>query len=198
MGRFQSNQYKAVYPFISERDGEYCLACFIEYGQKRGPESVKLEIDHANCNLSDWSPGNLHFLCHKHNIKFRSMNVKEHVAIITGYHNENERERVRTGEYRSATKRMGDYLHGSPEMRVNSIAEVNWLDFLQSWIKDNGSIDKDTAVYAGAIAADDINPQTTERYWKKHTSILGRFEEVNRDGIKYAVYRVDNKVVKRT
>jgi len=191
--RFQSNQYKVVYPLIAERDGEYCLACFIETGQRRGPKSVKLEIDHADGDRRNWAPSNLHLLCKAHNIKYRSLNVKRHSSLMATYSAENERGRVWERKYQPATKRTGAYQLGSPEMQVNSIAEVNWLEFMHNMIETNGSISKDDAINAGAIAADDVNPQTTERYWKKHTSILGRFKEIKLDGIRYAVLRQEQQ-----
>jgi len=187
--RFQSNQYRAIYPLIAERDGEYCLACFIETGQRRGPRAVKLEIDHADGDRRNWSPDNLHLLCKVHNIKMRSLSVRAHVSLMAGYSAENVRERVRNNEYLPATKRTGAYKQGSPEMLVNSIAEVKWLEFMHGMVDGNGSISKEDAINAGAIAADDISIQTTARYYTKHTSLLGRFKEIRTGGTRYAVYR---------
>src|SRR4030042_350863 len=117
--RFQTKQYQAIAPFIDERDGTYCLACFIEAGQRRGTRS-KLEIDHADSDRRNWSPENLHWLCKKHNITFRSLSVEAHVSLMARYSAENVCERVRRNEHLPETKRKVSYLSGSPEMQVNS------------------------------------------------------------------------------
>lgn len=187
--RFQSNQYKALYPFIAQRDGEYCLACYIETGQRRGPKSVKLEIDHADGDKRNWSPDNLHLLCKTHNIKMRSLSPRAHTSLMAGYSAENERERVLSNEYMSATRRIGGWNQGSTEMQINRIAEANWLQFMHGMLDSNGSISKEDAINAGAIAADDVNIQTTARYYTKHTSTLGRFKEIIVGGHKTVVYR---------
>ena len=67
--RFQINQHRMAYGFIASRDGEYCLIC------KRGPGKVKLQIDHADNNPSNWEPDNLHLLCQTHNLQLRSVPV---------------------------------------------------------------------------------------------------------------------------
>lgn len=188
--RFQSNQYRLTYQFVAERDGEYCLACFAETSQHRGPKSVKLQIDHANNDLRDWIHTEyLHLLCSTHNIKFRSLSVKTHVSLMATYSAKNESERFRLNLNISPSRRAGLYQIGSPEMQVNSIALEKWKSFMHDWIRVNGSISKENAINAGAMAADDIDIQTAERYYKKYTSILGPFKEVRVNGLKYVVYR---------
>ena len=83
--RFQIAQHKLAYDFIASRDGEYCLACFIENGIKRGPPAIKLQIDHADNNPRNWSPPNLHLLCQKHNLEMRNKPRAEHKRLITEY-----------------------------------------------------------------------------------------------------------------
>ena len=187
--RFQGNQYRAVYPLIAERDGEYCLACFIETSQRRGPKQVKLEIDHADGDKRNWTPQNLHLLCKTHNIKFRSLSARAHSSLMAGYSAENERVRKRKNEYTPEARRKLLYQSGSPEMQVNSISLAKWLEYMHAMIDSNGSISKEDAINAGAIAADDIDVQTTARYYKKHTSSLGRFREIKTGGERYVVYR---------
>lgn len=191
--RYQANQYKLSWEMIAERDGEYCLACFIEGRGRRGPGAVSLQIDHADNNKRNWAPSNVHFLCKTDNLKMRRLSVKEHSLLMTAYSAENVRVRMRNNEYLSATRRTHAYEQGSPEMQINSIAERLWLEFMHEWIKINGSILKADAINAGAIAADDVNIQTTARYYIKHTSILGRFREIKLEGGKYAVYRDQEK-----
>lgn len=174
---------------IAERDGLYCLACFIEGRGRRGPGSVRLEIDHADGNYWNWAPDNVHFLCKTDNLKFKKLSPKEHRLRMAEYSAKNVRVRMKNNEYLSATRRRHNYEQGSPEMKVNSIAEGKWLEFMCEWITDNGSIAKEDAINAGAIAADDVNIQTTQRYYVKHTSALGRFKEVKLDGGKYVFFR---------
>lgn len=192
--RFQTKQYESIAPFLDERDGHYCLVCFIETGQRRG-KGINLEIDHADGDRHNWSPSNLHWLCKKHNIKFRSLNSKAHASLVAGYSAENERVRKKNNEYVPETRRKQLYLSGSPEMQVNSVSLIKWLDYMHSMIGANGSISKDDAINAGAIAADDIDIQTTARYYKKHTSILGRFKEIVADGQKMVIYRDEKAYV---
>ena len=187
--RFQSKQYESIYPFLAQKHGEYCLACYIEKGYKRGPGSVKIEIDHADGNKNNWAPSNLYLLCKIHNIKMRSLSPAAHIALLAGYSAKNENERTRLNLHKGITKLTGAYQRGSPEMLVNSYAESNWLDWMHSMIDSNGSISKEDAVNAGAIAADDVDIQTTGRYYKKHTSILGRFKETRVENVKCVTYR---------
>lgn len=74
--RFQINQHRMAYGFIASRDGEYCLIC------KRGPGKVKLQIDHADNNPSNWEPDNLHLLCQTHNLQLRSVPVVKKLRTI--------------------------------------------------------------------------------------------------------------------
>lgn len=187
--RCQSKQYELMIPFLMERDGGYCLACFIEHGQRRGIGSVKLEIDHADGDRHNWAPSNLHLLCKTHNIKFRSLSPREHITRMAAYSAENESKRIRLNLYEPELRRAGIYAIGSPEMQVNSRALRKWKTFMHEWIDANGSITKEVAINAGAVEADDVDIQTTGRYWKKHTSISGRFKEVVIDNVVCAVYR---------
>jgi len=74
--RFQINQHRVAYDLIASRDGEYCLIC------KSGPDKVKLQIDHADNNPSNWEADNLHLLCQTHNLQFRSVPVAEKLRTI--------------------------------------------------------------------------------------------------------------------
>ena len=191
--RFQIAQYKLAYDFIATRDGEYCLACFIEKGIKRGPPAIKLQIDHADNNPRNWSSNNLHLLCQTHNLKMRAMPAVEHKRLIDEYSAKNECVRAQENQHipTMTAKELVDYTCGSTEMQANGIFEPRWLDFMHNWIKANGSIPKSEAIYGGAAVAG-CNPSTTERYLKKYTSTMGPFKE-SRDsaGTKIIVYRGD-------
>lgn len=193
--RFQTNQYRAIYPLIAERDGEYCLCCFIETGQRRTPNAVKLQIDHADCDPHNWAPNNLHLVCKTHNLKLRSLSVKAHLSLMAGYSAENERVRMKENQHIAESKRKGLYLSGSPEMQVNARSLTLWREFMCGMIKANGSISKEDAITAGAIAADDVDIQTTARYLRKDcNAVNGRFRELKTDGLIMIVFREVEKV----
>ena len=189
--RFQTAQHNLAYGFIAERDGEYCIACFVEKGIKRGPPVIKLQIDHADNNPRNWSPTNLHLLCQTHNLKKRTLTTAEHKRLMEKLSAENESMRARENLNTPTTmaKEMVDYKSGSPEMQANSIFEQNWLDFMHDWIKSNGSIPKEEAINGGALVAG-CNPSTTARYLAKYTSSLSCFK-ISRDstGVKIVSYR---------
>ncbi len=95
--RCQTNVHDAYYRWMAARDGEYCLACFIEKGiQRKG----KLQIDHANNDITDWSPKNLHLLCPMHNLKMRKLTTQQHINLMRQYSakNEGKREKISGGE----------------------------------------------------------------------------------------------------
>lgn len=187
--RFQKNQYDAIAPWITERDGYYCLACFCEGAGRRTEPEVRLEIDHADNDPYNWDPDNLHWLCKTHNLKMRRLSVKEHISLMAGYSAKNvcvrERENLKT----RTSKELELYNQASPECQINSIAEESWLVWMSDMIKYNGSISKEDAINAGAIAANNISPVTTKRYYTKHTSVLGRFKENKNKGNIRVVYR---------
>jgi hypothetical protein len=193
--RFQLAQYKLAYGFIVRSDGEYCLACFIEKSIKRSPPAIKLQIDHADGNPSNWSPDNLHFLCQTHNLKMRKLTSAEHTKLIERYSAKNEsvRERDIFSAPTTIAKELVDYNSGSPEMRANSLFEQKWLDFMHGWIRSNGSIPKEEAINSGALIAG-CSPITTSRYLSKYTSSLSCFK-VSRDstGVKTVAYRKETK-----
>ena len=60
---------------------------------------------------------------------------------------------------------------------------------MHGMIDANGSISKEDAINGGAIAAEDVDVQTTTRYYKKDTSIRGRFKEIRIGGEIRIVYR---------
>jgi hypothetical protein len=189
--RFQEAQHNLAYNFICKNDGEYCLACYIEKGLKHKPPAIKLQIDHADNNPSNWSPYNLHFLCQTHNLKMRKLTSIEHKKLIENYSAKNERVRAREN-FNIPTilaKEIIDYTNGSPEMQANSLFEQKWLDFMHAWIRTNGSIPKEEAINSGALIAG-CNPSTTTRYLSKYTASLSCFK-ISRDssGAKIVVYR---------
>ena len=191
--RFQIAQHKLAYEFIIKRDGEYCLACFIENGIKRGPPAIKLQIDHADNNPRNWSSTNLHLLCQKHNLEMRNKPPANHKRLIEDYSAKNVCVCARENSHSPTiiAKEQVDYASGSPEMQANNIFEQQWLNFMHNWIETNGSIPKSEAINAGALIAG-CSISTTKRYLPKYTSSIGCFKE-SRDsaGARIIVYRDD-------
>ena len=189
--RFQTAQHQLAYGFIIKRDGEYCLACFVENGIKRRPPAIKLQIDHADSNSRNWSSTNLHLLCQKHNLQMRNTPSAEHKRLIEDYSAKNECVCARENYHSPpiTAKEQVDYTTASPEMQANSIFEPQWLHFMHEWIGANGSIPKSEAINAGAVVAGCSN-STTARYLAKYSSSFGCFQE-SRDstGVKIIVYR---------
>lgn len=187
--RFQKNQHRLAYNFIAARDGEYCLVC------KRKPTQVRLEIDHADNNPSNWDPDNLHLLCQRHNLKMRQVTVREHKRLIAHYSAMNvyERERERGNPSTSALKTLVDYRQGSPEMQVSSWCDEQYRNWILTYIKANGFIPKEEAIYSGAEIVGN-SPTTCQRYLKKLISAAGPLEQ-KRDatGTVVITYRVPPK-----
>ncbi len=171
--RFQINQHRLAYNFIASRDGEYCLIC------KAGPDTAKLQIDHADNNPSNWQPDNLHLLCQTHNLEFRFLPVGKKLHVIGLYSAKNvcmyER---RYGSISSkVAKDVLDYRSGSVEMKANSMFEPVFTE----WLLKNLPMAKNEAINSGALIAG-CSPATSDRYLKKLTSAAGPLEEF-RDGM---------------
>ncbi len=182
--RYQSAAKQEIYETIAKYEGNYCLACFIEGAGRRGPKSgMKLQIDHAGRER--------HLLCQTHNLDYRRLTLEEHESLMADYSAENVRKRVKESLPIKSARTIFDYKGGSVEMQVNSEAEDEWIRFNVKWIEANGFINYDTSVNAGAIAACNINPSSTERYYKKWKSALGLFQETKENGERGLVFRPD-------
>lgn len=120
-----------------------------------------LIIDHKDGNRSNWTEGNLRWLCLSHNK--REGNGRSSVCVVE-----------------PTLKDAVDYQTGSPEMRVNDYAEVayrNWLDARVRRAEIDGlPLRRKEAINAGAFMCE-ISPATAERYLNKLTSEAGPFFE---------------------
>jgi len=63
MARYPASVRLWQYMYLSERDGELCAVC------GKGPEEVRLEIDHVDGDPNNNAPENIRFLCHRCNLK---------------------------------------------------------------------------------------------------------------------------------
>jgi len=173
--RCQANVHDAHYKWIAARDGEHCLACFIERGvQKKG----KLQIDHANNDITDWSPKNLHLLCQTHNLKMRALTTQQHINLMRQYsaRNERKREKIRGGEAEDIVSAVVDYTSGSPEMQVNVKCRKGFTDWTLGIINKYGSWPKKDIINSGAHVAG-CNTQTSRRYLDALTGSVGPLQE---------------------
>lgn len=171
--RFQTNQHRLAYDFIASRDGEYCLIC------KRGPGSVKLQIDHADNNPSNWAPDNLHLLCQTHNLQLRSVPIAKKLRTIRWHSAKNVC--VRERQYGSVSSKVAkdtlDYRSGSVEMKANNMFEPVFTEWLLAHIP----MSRDEAKNSGAHVVG-CSPATTKRYLEKLTSAAGPLREF-KDGM---------------
>lgn len=179
--RCQSDIYIARFEFIAERDGPYCIVCFIESGQRRGLDSVNLQIDHADGNRYNWSPSNLHLVCDTHNRELRSLSSDAHVSRMATYSAENKSKRKSMNLDQSLTRRLGYYSDNGDPLKINGLALPKWRDYIYKVIAEDGMITKDNAIRCGANEAYDVDIQTTSRWYKKDTAPNGRFKQILKD-----------------
>lgn len=189
--RLEKKPRLIIYGLLAYAEGEYCLACFAEGAGRRGPPSVKLEIDHANGIPNDWSEGNLHLLCKAHNLKFRRLTSKRHFSLLRTYSAVNVCVRRKEGMDPRKARIMAevDLKAGSTELFLNSIFEPGWLNWMNEQLTTYDNITKKKAINAGA-AAQQCSNSTTARYYDVHTSEEGEFEEfTNSSGHRCVRYR---------
>jgi 5-methylcytosine-specific restriction endonuclease McrA len=174
--RFQANQYALVLAFVAERDGEHCLIC------QRPGSRVKLQVDHADNDPTNFDPANLHLMCGKCNCEKRQMTIAEQKRLIKKYSAKNERERERhKGTSATNTIRaVVDYKSGSVEMQASSYFEPHFREWVLQIIIANGFIIKREAINSGAefVGCSTI---ATKRYLDKMTSAVGNLIQ-RRDG----------------
>lgn len=171
--RFQVNQHRLAYDFISSRDGEYCLIC------KKDSSKVELQIDHADNNPSNWAPYNLHLLCQQHNLELRIVPVNKKLRTIRWHSAKNVcvRERQFGSINTKVAKDTLDYNSGSVEMKANSMYEPEFV----KWLLSSLPMVKEEAINSGAYEVG-CNPYTCTRYLNKLTSAAGPLR-VFKDGM---------------
>jgi hypothetical protein len=140
---------------------------------------VKLQIDHADNNPSNWTPDNLHLLCQTHNLQFRGIAVKKKLRTLSRYSANNVcvRERTYGSIGTKVAKDTLDYRSGSVEMKANSLFEPAFTE----WLLTRLPMVREEAQYSGAQVVG-CSPETAKRYMKKLTSAAGPLREF-RDGM---------------
>lgn len=177
--RFTPKVHDTLYRFIAARDGEYCL----DPSCHKRPPKVRLEIDHADNDPSNWDPDNLHLLCQRHNLKMRQMTTREHIRLIKAYCDFNVCVCVREKGLKDTPeiREIIDFRCGSTEMQANSHYEPVYRDFIFRVLNAQGEAEKkdlnnSASHYCGC------SPVTGRRYLEKLTSSIGPLKEA-KDGI---------------
>ena len=189
--RIGNPQRERLYPYVVKVHGNYCIACFVEKHIRRGPPSIKLELDHANGDETDWSPGNIYPVCKVQNLEFRGMKPAAHKKLLERYSIQNERERERNNfsTRKTMVKEEANYQCGPPEMKANSKFEPSWLTFIHDQVGSDGSIKKEDAISGGAHFSG-CAVQTSRNYLVKYTSPWSCFkEDIDSSGARIIVYR---------
>ena len=165
MNRWGRNTYSWAYRFLVLRDGEYCAIC--------GPSSKvksQLEIDHIDGNPLNSHPDNLCILCKTHNCEMRGKKTAEHKCIIERHRlkNESEREVTSASPATHFVKEVVDYHGGSEEMKVNSLSEPKFIEWLVGRLGRDKEVLKSEVIDGGAYHAG-CSQVTTTRYLAKMT-----------------------------
>lgn len=135
--RLGSKERNRIYPFIIQRDGDYCLLCAnaVALGigtinrRSPAPPGRKWDLDHANRNPMDWRPENVHAVCHEHNQWLSGQPPGKHIKVVQkGYVvNKRERESKSLPTNDSLFKINCGYSNASPEMKANIVFESDWI-----------------------------------------------------------------------
>lgn len=192
MPKYQTTaQRQHRYQMIARAEGERCIICFIEKRKIKKPPNVKLEIDHADSNPTNWSWRNLHLVCHRCNCKMRQLPAKKHIKFMRDYSDQLERERERENlpTWKTVLKEELPYETGSPEMQANKNFEPQWLRYVHNEVRSRGTVPRKEIISGGA-AYSHCSIQTSTNYLTKYTSPISPFmEALDEDGNKVIRYR---------
>jgi len=139
---------------------------------------VATGIDHIDGDTSNRSEDNLCLLCKKHNCQMRGKKPSEHKSIIESYslQNESEKEIGLASPATHFVKEVVDYHSGSEEMKVNSISEPRFLDWVSREVTPDEEVPKKDLIAAGAYYAG-CSIETAQRYLDKLTCSIGPYYE---------------------
>ena len=200
-GRYQENQRKLIYKFLVDRDGEQCIGCLYHYDEFRGPPGTPLEIDHADGDIHNSEPSNLHLLCTTCNLSLRGKSSEEHRTLISLYSayvvrvREGEKTGVRplvlklekrkknknTGDSTAYAREIVDYMSGSPEMQANNVYEVKARNIVLETLRryevfDYNQLRDGTAELVGCSVI------SVDRYFRKLFSAAGPCRKYKDEG----------------
>jgi hypothetical protein len=156
--------YQYAYLYVAQRDGEHCCIC------GREPPKFKLQIEHINRNTSDNDPVNFKLLCQPCNLAVRKMTpaakAKLFVKHTSSWGRGGEGGRGKAQTAASVNRKLFDTGNGSIEMRLNSVIEPQYREWLVNFLKEAGIIRKFDAEVAGADIVG-CSQKTTKRYLEK-------------------------------
>ena len=161
--RWATDTRKWAYNYLSLRDGNYCQLCRYVPTTRYG-----LDIDHIDRNKNNNVSSNLRLLCHSCNVSDENKKRRKIPSVA-----ERERENPSTRIVKSSVV----YRDGSAEMQANYLFELDYRNWLNDYIDENGFIPKKEAINAGAEVVG-CNPTTSAKYLAKLTSIVGPLAEM--------------------
>ena len=182
--RLGHKERNRIYPYVIQRDGDYCLLCAVlDNRRSPAPPGRTWELDHADSNRANWSPGNIHAVCHDHHEYLSGLPPGKHKQVIHDTCVVNMREReskgaVSNGLTVSVMERLG-YKSGPVEMKARDEFEPKWLDCAHMLCSSNPkgypqrAFINDCGKYAGCART------TSKNYYETHVlaPIFGEFEE---------------------
>ena len=162
-GRWSTATRAWVYRYLCLRDGEFCQLCRYVPTPRNG-----LDIDHIDRNINNNVQSNLRLLCRSCNVA-EGNKKRRHIPSVTQRERENPSTRI--------VKSSVVYRDGSAEMQANYLFELNYRNWLNAYIDENGFIPKKEAINAGAEVVG-CNPTTSAKYLAKLTSVVGPLAEM--------------------
>ena len=163
-----------AYQYLCLRDGEYCQVChvnkttFYDTKTKLPITFYDLDIDHIDGDPLNNSPSNLRLLCRQCNASEGGKKSRKRKSVT-----EREREYPSTRIVKSSV----GYREGSAEMQANLLFELDFREWINAFVHENGFIPKKEAINAGAEVVG-CNPVTAAKYLAKLTSIVGPLAEM--------------------
>jgi len=192
MPKYQTTaQRQKRYAKIAKAEGEQCIICWIEKRIRRGPPKVKLEIDHADGDYTNWNWGNVHLVCHKDNCRLREMENEARVTMLRDYSDQVEKENLPT--WKTILKDEIPYEYGPPEMQAHKVFLKRWLFRVHQILREEGSEKKKDLITRAAHYAK-CSKQTSINYLDVYTSIDSPFmETTDSDGNLIITFRENKK-----
>jgi hypothetical protein len=183
--RWQTPQRQELYDQIARYEGEWCLSCYCEGAGRRGPPTIKLEIDEAGRER--------HLLCKTHNLEYRRLSLADHISLVAGYSAMCVCVRIKEGTYIRDVKTGIDRTLGSVEIQINNQAEGNWVKYVSKIIRRDTFIGKSDAVVTACGEPDiDVSMETCRRYYLKYSAPGRAFQEIIQDGQRGLIFRKIN------
>lgn len=184
--RLGQKERDRIYPYIIQRDGDYCLLCAVGDPPRRSPAPPgrTWDLDHADSNRANWKPVNIHAVCHDHHVYLSGLSPGKHKQVVhdASIVNMRERESVQSlssGLTQSVMERLGYNKSGSVEQKARDEFEPKWLDCAHMLCATNPkgypqrSFINDCGKYAGCART------TSKNYYETHVlaPLFGEFEE---------------------